>query len=259
MKNFFLKTLLNCRGFFNYLGGVSVLFFKTLLLCTGFFRDKKKILKQMSKIGADSLPIVSVISVFTGMVLAFQSAYQMQKISAGIYIASLVALSLTRELAPVLTALIITGRIGASITAEIGSMKVTEQIDALRSLAVNPVKYLVVPRFYALIIMLPLLTVYSDVLGILGGYLVGVFKLNLGSALYVNLTFDTLAIKDIAAGLIKSFVFAIIICIVSCYEGLSSGGGAEGVGKATTASVVTSFVLIITSNCLLTVLFYVVS
>ena len=161
-----------------------------------------------------------------------------------------------RELGPVLTALVIAGRVGASITAELGTMKVTEQIDALRTLAANPVKYLVVPRFLALIVMLPILTVYSDFIGMLGGYIIGVYKLLIGSTIYIKMTFDTLALKDIFTGLFKSVVFAGIICIISCYEGFMTEGGAEGVGKATTFSVVTSFILIIAADCLFTALFY---
>jgi phospholipid/cholesterol/gamma-HCH transport system permease protein len=190
------------------------------------------------------------------MVLALQSAYQMQRYSAEMYIASLVAFSVVRELGPVLTALIVAGRVGASITAELGTMKVTEQIDALETLATNPIKYLVVPRFLALIIMLPLLTVYADMIGILGGYIVGVYKLGISHAMYMKNTWEPLKYKDLFSGLIKSFFFAVITCIVACYEGMTAEGGAEGVGRATTRSVVTSFILIIASDCFFTALFY---
>ena len=211
---------------------------------------------QMNKIGVNSVPIVFLTSLFTGMVLALQSAYQMQKISATMYIASLVSLSMCRELGPVLTALVVAGRVGASITAELGTMKVTEQVDALETLATNPVKYLAVPRFVALFFMLPLLTIYADFIGILGGYLVGVGKLGITSSLYWRMTYDPLVLKDFFTGLIKSFAFAIIICIVACYQGLNSEGGAEGVGRATTLSVVSSFILIISADCFFTALFY---
>lgn len=219
------------------------------------FRKKEWII-QMHKIGVMSFPIVFLIALFTGMVLALQSAYQLTKMNAQMYISSLVALSMLRELGPVLTALVIAGRIGASITAELGTMKVSEQIDALRTLAANPVKYLVVPRFLALCIMLPILTIYADFIGIIGGYTIGVYKLLIGSTIYWKMTFDTLAFKDLFTGLLKSFVFAVIICIVSCYEGFITEGGAEGVGKATTRSVVISFILIIAADCLFTALFY---
>jgi phospholipid/cholesterol/gamma-HCH transport system permease protein len=210
----------------------------------------------MNKIGVSSLPIIFLISLFTGIVLALQSAYQMQKVAAEMYIASLVSLSLTRELGPVLTALIIAGRCGAAITAEVGTMKVTEQVDALETLSANPIKYMVVPRFLALLIMVPLLTIYADFFGIVGGYLVGVGKLNISHFMYVKMTFDPLKIKDVMTGLIKSISFAVIICVIACFEGMRTRGGAEGVGTATTSSVVRSFILIIVADCFFTALFY---
>ncbi len=246
-------------SFIRYAGGVSLLMGETLFWIPMPPMRKRQIFEQMSKIGVDSLPIVSLISLFTGMVLALQSAYQMQKISAEMYIASLVALSMTRELGPVLTALIVAGRVGASITAELGTMKVTEQIDALQTLATNPIKYLVVPRFLALIIMVPLLTLYADAIGGLGGYVIGTSKLHISHSMYMRMTWDPLKYKDVFTGLIKSFFFAIIICIIACYEGMTTEGGAEGVGRATTSSVVTSFILIIASDCFFTALFYFVT
>ena len=243
-------------GLIRYLGAVSILIGNTAIrLFQRPFR-LSHIVKQMAKIGVESLPIVSLISLFTGMVLGLQSAYQMQKISAEMYIASLVALSMTRELGPVLTALIVAGRCGASITAELGTMKATEQIDALETMAANPINYLVVPRFWALLLMLPILTLYSDIIGILGGYVIGRYKLNISHHMYHRMTFEPLANKDIYSGLLKSAVFAIIICIIACFEGLNAKEGAEGVGKATTSSVVTSFILIIMADCMLTALLY---
>jgi phospholipid/cholesterol/gamma-HCH transport system permease protein len=239
-----------------YFGGISILMGQTLFWIPMPPHRHRQIFEQMSRIGVDSLPIVMLSTMFTGMVLAFQSAYQLQRFSAEMYIASLVAFSMTRELGPVLTALIVAGRVGASITAEIGTMKVTEQIDALETLATNPVKYLVVPRFLALVIMLPLLTVFADMIGIIGGYIIGVGKLGISHAMYMKNTWQPLKYKDVYTGLIKSFCFGMIICIVSCYEGMKAEGGAEGVGRATTASVVTSFILIIASDCVLTALFY---
>lgn len=239
-----------------YIGGASILLGRTLFWLPVPPLKKKHILNQMYKIGVQSLPIVSLISLFTGIVLALQSAYQMQRISAEIYIASLVALSMTRELGPVLTALIVAGRVGASITAEVGTMKVTEQIDALETLATNPVRYLVVPRFIALVIMLPLLTIYADMIGIMGGYIVGTYKLHITHHMYMKMTYEPLVFKDVFTGLLKAISFAVIICIVSCFEGMSTEGGAEGVGRATTRSVVTSFILIIAADCLFTALFY---
>ena len=245
--------------FVKYAGGLAVLMGQTLFWIPMPPMRRRQILEQMSRIGVDSLPIVSLISLFTGMVLALQSAYQMQRFSAEMYIASLVAFSMVREVGPVLTALIVAGRVGASITAELGTMQVTEQIDALETLATNPIKYLVVPRFIALIIMLPLLTVYADIIGIAGGYIIGVYKLGISHGMYMRNTWNPLKYKDFFTGLIKSFFFAVITCIVACYEGMTAEGGAEGVGRATTTSVVTSFILIIASDCFFTALFYFVT
>ncbi|MFH1790523.1 MAG: ABC transporter permease [Candidatus Omnitrophota bacterium] len=243
-------------GIFKYTGAVSILIWQIILtLPRKPFRIGQTV-KQITKIGMESLPIVSLISFFTGMVLALQSAYQMQKISAEMYIASLVALSMTRELGPVLTALIVAGRCGASITAELGTMRVTEQIDALETMGTNPINYLVMPRFWALLISLPVLTIYSDIIGILGGYVIGRYKLGITHHMYQRMTFEPLRHKDIYSGLLKSVVFAIIICVIACYEGMNTKEGAEGVGKATTSSVVRSFILIIAADCLLTALLY---
>jgi len=258
MKKLLAKLGEDFIYFFHYLGEVVILFVNTIIYTTIYPLHRKRVFQQMVKIGIDSLPIVFLTSMFTGIVLAFQSSYQMEKIGAEIYVASLVALSLTRELAPVLTALVVAGRVGASITAELGTMKVTEQVDALESLAMNPIRYLVVPKFVALFVMLPILTIYADIIGMFGGFIVGVFKLKLGATFYTTMTFDSLTMKDVFTGLIKSFAFAMIICIVSCYEGLSARGGAEGVGKVTTLSVVTSFILIIAVDCLFTMIFYVI-
>ncbi|MFC1709195.1 MlaE family ABC transporter permease, partial [Candidatus Omnitrophota bacterium] len=204
----------------------------------------------------DSLPIVTLVGLFTGMIFALQTAYLMKKLSSEMYIASIVALSLTRELGPVLTALIVAGRCGAAITAEIGTMTVTEQVEALKTLATNPVKYLVVPRFLAMVFMLPILTLYADLVGIFGGYLICVNRLSISPSMYISTTFETLVNKDIMTGLIKTVFFGIIIALVSCYEGLNVKGGAEGVGKSTTTSVVISFILIIVADCFFTALFY---
>jgi len=256
MKNLIKRLGQRTLEFFSYIGGVFQLFVSTVFQVFVPPLRKKEFFMQLYKIGVLSLPIVFLVSLFTGMVLALQSAYQLTKMNANIYISSLVALSMVRELGPVLTALVVAGRVGASITAELGTMKVTEQIDALETLAANPVKYLVVPRFLALCLMLPLLTVYADFIGIMGGYLIGVYKLLIGPTIYMKMTYDPLVFKDVFTGLFKSFIFAIIICIVSCYEGFRAEGGAEGVGKATTLSVVTSFILIISADCLFTALFY---
>jgi phospholipid/cholesterol/gamma-HCH transport system permease protein len=207
-------------------------------------------------VGVRSIIIVFFIALFTGVVLAMQSAYQLKQLGAVIYVAGLVAVSLTRELGPVLTALVIAGRVGAAITAQLGSMKVTEQIESLDIMAINPVRFLVVPRFLALFIMLPALTVIADLSGIFGGFLIGTLNLNIDPYLYIDFTKQFLELKDIFTGIIKSGVFGMIICLIGCFKGLNTKGGAEGVGKATTESVVTSFVLIIVADVILTAIFY---
>ncbi len=239
-----------------YVGGAGILLAQTIFWLFVPPLKKKQVFDQMNKIGVNSLLIVLLTSFFTGMVLALQSAYQMQRMSAEMYIASLVSLSVVRELGPVLTALVIAGRVGASITAELGTMRVTEQIDALEALASNPVKYLVVPRFLALLIMLPLLTIYADIVGILGGYVIGVFKLGISPNMYWRMTYDPLIFKDVFTGLIKAVAFGIVIAIVSCFQGMNTEGGAEGVGRSTTLAVVISFMMIIATDCFFTALFY---
>lgn len=211
---------------------------------------------ELWKVGVKSWFIVAVSSLFIGMVLAFQSAYQMQKLAAEVYIASLVSLSVVREIGPVITALIVAGRVGSAIAAELGTMKVTEQIDALLSLAADPVYYLVVPRFIALVIALPILTLWADAIGIFGGFLVGTMKLDIQPGLYWKMSTLPLVFKDLFSGLLKSFIFAMVICIVSSFEGFRTEGGAEGVGRSTTLAVVSSFILIIGADCLCTAIFY---
>jgi len=243
-----------------FLGLISLFFDILYWIFIGSFKGKpiqrQNVFHQMVFVGIQSALIVFFVTIFTGMVLAMQSAYQLKEMGATIYVASLVAISLCRELGPVLTALVIAGRVGSAIAAELGTMKVSEQIEALEIMAINPTRFLAVPRFLALFFMQPCLTVLGDISGMIGGYLIGVNSLKISSALYIQTTFKFLEFKDIYTGLIKSFVFAMIIALVGCYEGLNTKGGAEGVGKATTKSVVLSFILIILADCVLTAIFY---
>ena len=211
---------------------------------------------QMVFIGIRSIAIVFFVTIFTGMVFAMQIAYQLEKMGALIYVATIVAISLCRELSPVLTALVVAGRAGSAIAAELGTMKVTEQIEALDTMAINPVRFLAATRFLALFFMLPCLTIIGNLSGMFGSFLIGTKSLNINPYLYMYTTFRYLALKDIYTGVAKSFVFGIIIALVSCYEGLNTKGGAEGVGKATTRSVVISFIFIILADCVLTAIFY---
>jgi len=239
-----------------YAGHISLLLVQAVGGCFMPPLRVAQVKAELLKIGAQSWFIVSLSSLFVGMVLAFQSAYQMQRLGAELYIASLVSLSVVREIGPVMSALIVGGRVGSAIAAELGTMKVTEQIDALVTLAVDPVRYLVVPRLLALLVALPLLTVWADAVGILGGFLIGTLKLGVLPSLYWKMTTLPLVFKDLASGLLKSCVFAVIICVVSCLEGFRTEGGAEGVGRATTRAVVSSFILIIAADCFFTAVFY---
>ena len=248
---------------FWYAGSLGLLFVQTVgiavqTLSDLFVRPRRlrAVSEELMKIGVQSWFIVAVSSLFIGMVLAFQSAYQMKKRAAEIYIASLVALSVVREIGPVMTALIVAGRVGSAIAAELGTMKVTEQIDAMMTLAADPVRFLVAPRFIAMVIALPVLTLWADAIGIFGGFLIGTLKLSILPTLYWKMTTIPLVFKDLFSGLLKAFIFGMIICVVSCFEGFRTEGGAEGVGRSTTVAVVTSFMLIIAADCLCTALFY---
>jgi phospholipid/cholesterol/gamma-HCH transport system permease protein len=216
----------------------------------------KSTFEQMVKVGYESLPIVSLIAFFVGLIIAMQSSYQLKAFGATIYTADLTAVSIIRELSPLLTAIVITGRSGSSIAAELGTMKVSEEIDALQTMGLNPIKFLVVPRTLALLIMLPSLTVIADIVGIFGGYVISMLTLDLTSVRYINQTIMALTFKDLFAGITKSVFFALIISAIGCYQGLIVKGGAEGVGKATTRAVVVSIFLIIAADVFFTALFY---
>ena len=214
-------------------------------------------IRQMEQIGVRSLGVAGITTIFTGMVLALQTALSLPTLGIKYYIGSVVSKSLVRELGPVLTALIVGGRIGAGMTAEIGTMKVTEQIDALRSMAADPVKKLVAPKLVATLVMLPALTVLGDALGILGGLVVATGTLNLTPGLYLNDVWDSLKLGDVFTGVAKSFFFAYFIAIIGCYNGLHTTGGADGVGRATTNTVVLAAILVLVSDFFLTKLFYI--
>lgn len=213
-------------------------------------------LREMEQIGVKSLGVAAITTVFTGMVLALQTAYSLPGLGVKYYIGTVVSKSLTRELGPVLVALIVGGRIGSGMTAELGTMKVTEQIDALRSMAADPVKKLVVPKLVATLVMLPALTVIGDLLGILGGLAIAVFQLQLTAGFFLNDVLSSLTMSDIFSGVGKSFFFAYFITIIGCYNGLHARGGADGVGRATTNTVVMASILVLVSDFFLTKLFY---
>lgn len=211
--------------------------------------------RQADQIGVRSLGVASITTVFTGMVLALQTAYSLPDIGVKYYIGAVVSKSLVRELGPVLVALIVGGRVGAGMTAELGTMKVTEQIDALRSMAADPVAKLVVPRMAATLVMLPVLAILGNVLGILGGLFIAVTQLNISGSFYLNDVVTTLNFNDVISCVGKSFAFAYFIALVGCYNGLHAAGGADGVGRATTDTVVQASILILVSDFFLTKLF----
>jgi phospholipid/cholesterol/gamma-HCH transport system permease protein len=216
----------------------------------------KSAIHQMVLTGVNSIPIVSLISMFIGMVLALQGAYQLQKFGASYYVTALVGVSMTRELGPLITAIVIAGRSGSAFAAEIGTMKVSEEIDALEAMGLDSVRYLVVPKYLALLVMMPCLTLLSDLAGILGGGIFEVYQLDQTFLTFLTATREALVMRDITTGLIKSLVFGLIITKVGCYEGFSVRGGAEGVGKSTTSSVVVSIFLIIFADVIFTTIFY---
>jgi len=212
---------------------------------------------QAVRAGVDSLPLVALICFLVGMIMALQSAYQLRQLGAMDLVAGLVAVSITRELAPLLTAIVVTGRYGSAIAAELGTMKVTQEIDALQVMGLNPVTFLVVPRLVALVVTLPCLAIFADVIGIVGGQVIAVTGLGLRPDRYVALTLDSLVLQDVHTGLIKAAAFGAIIGLVGCHEGLKTSGGAEEVGRSTTSAVVRSIVLIIATDLFATALFYV--
>jgi phospholipid/cholesterol/gamma-HCH transport system permease protein len=212
--------------------------------------------RQMIEIGYYSLPVVGLTTLFSGMVLALQSYTGFARFSAESAVPNVVVLSMTRELGPVLAGLMVAGRIGAAMAAEIGTMRVTEQIDALTTLSTNPHKYLVAPRLIAGLTMLPLLVLVGDVIGVFGGYLISVFKLGFNPAIYIKNTWQYMEFIDVYSGLVKAAVFGFIVALMGCYNGYHSRGGAQGVRAATTNAVVSASILILISNYLITEMFF---
>lgn len=209
-------------------------------------------LEQLHQLGVRSMTITNVTLLFTGMVLAIQTAYSLNAYGGKGFVGDIVALSIVRELGPVLTALMVAGRVGAGITAELGSMTVTEQVDALRALAADPVKKLVVPRVGALVLILPVLTILADTVALFGGLLMAVFEIGQTRLYYINHVIDALTLQDLISGVGKTVFFAVFIGVIACYNGMGARGGADGVGKATTNTVVVSSIAVIISDFFLT-------
>ncbi|WHQ47258.1 MAG: ABC transporter permease [Candidatus Midichloria sp.] len=243
-------------GFIRSLGKLGM-FFAEIIKSLFFLRFYWRVFfKQLIEIGYYSLPVIGLTAIFTGAVLALQSYTGFARMNAESAIASMVALSITRELGPVLAGLMLSGRVSASITAEIGSMKVTEQIDALYTLGTNPIRYLVIPRVIAGLIALPCLVLVADIIGILGGYLVAVYKLDFSAHVYLTNTISFIQLADVTSGLIKAIVFGFTVTFIGCYFGFYSKGGAQGVGYATTSAVVASSIIILLMNYITTGLLF---
>ncbi|MDR2192159.1 MAG: ABC transporter permease [Endomicrobium sp.] len=240
-------------SFLDGLGSAAAMALETFKWILQGAVNPKNTVAQMVEVGWASFPIIMLTSFFTGMVLALQVGSATSNLfNEPVYVGTITGFSLVIELGPVLTAVVVTGRVGAAITAELGTMKVTEQLDALYTLGTNPVKYLAVPRFLACFFMLPLLTALANIIGVYGGLVVTVTSWDVTPAMYWNEVLDFMVIRTFFHGFIKSFFFALIIAIVSCHKGFTTEGGAEGVGKYTTSSVMLSMVLILISDYFLT-------
>ena len=216
----------------------------------------ERAVSQAMDVGVRALPILSLITFFIGLILALQSAYELRKFGAIELVATAVAISMTRELGPLITAIVVIGRSGSAFAAEIGTMKVTEEIDALETMAISPVDFLVAPKLIAMIVMLPCLTIWANAMGILGGSLFGVWQAGFTFVRYLQVSVDALILRDITTGLIKSVMFGATITAVGCLEGLSTGVGAEQVGRSTTAAVVKSIFLVVLEDLVFTALFF---
>ena len=241
-----------------YVGGVTDLAVQTVQQTFRGPMETRILMAQFDQIGARSISIVAITALFIGMVLALQTAYSLADFGGKLFIGKVVSLSLVRELAPVLMSLMVGGRVGAGITAEIGTMKVTEQIDALRALATSPVRKLVVPKVVATTLMMPLLTIIACGLGILGGMIIAVGNLGLTANFYLRSVVTTVKYNDLASGIGKTFFFGFAIALIACYNGLKTSGGADGVGRATTSTVVTASISVLIMDFFLTKLFLVI-
>ena len=240
---------------FLYVGGVTDLAAQTLRQGFRGPYEGGALLLQMEQVGVRSLSIVAITSLFIGMVLALQTAYSLAEFGGKLFVGTVVSLSLVRELAPVLMSLMVGGRVGAGMAAELGTMKVTEQIDALRALATNPVRKLVFPRVFATTMMFPLLTIVSNAIGILGGLLIAVGNLHLDANYYMRSVITTVHYNDLASGVGKTFFFGFVVGLIACYNGLRTEGGADGVGRSTTQTVVTGAITVLIMDFFLTKLF----
>jgi phospholipid/cholesterol/gamma-HCH transport system permease protein len=240
---------------FLYVGGLTDLAGQTFVQLRKGPLERPLVSAQFDQIGFRSLSIVIITSAFIGMVLALQTAYALEDFGGKLFVGTIVSLSLVRELAPVLMSLMVGGRVGAGMAAELGTMKVTEQIDAMRALATNPVRKLVVPRVVACTLMFPLLTIVAIALGIAGGGLIAVTNLHLSANYYFRSVVEAVKYNDLASGIGKTFFFGVAVSLIACYNGLATSGGADGVGRSTTQTVVTGAITVLIMDFFLTKLF----
>lgn len=247
------RWVLNCL---QHLGRIFMLFGRTLYWTGKPPYNGKEIVANMVHIGYDSLPISVITSAFSGMVFAIHITYGLERFGAKVYVGSLVGQAIVREVGPVMCSIVVGGRVGASIAAQFGTMKVTEQIDAMNALAVDPIKYLVVPRFIASMVMLPVLTVIADFIGIAGGWLIAVTQLGMESRMYIDGVIEYVEPKDLISGMIKALFFGIIIVMIGSYCGFRTKGGAQGVGKATTRAIVGIAITVLIVDYFLSLVFY---
>jgi len=243
-----------------YVGGLAQLFGKSLWLLFMSPLKRGRILQravhEAMVAGVGALPIISLITFFVGVIIALQGAYELQRLGAMQLVASLVSISITRELGPLVTAIVVIGRSGSAFAAEIGTMRVTEELDALETMALDPVAFLVVPKFLAMAVMLPCLAIWADFMGVLGGCVFGIIGANFTFGSYLIATRDALLMRDVTTGVVKSLVFGLVITAVGCQEGFATGAGAEEVGRSTTSAVVVSILLVILIDLVFTILFY---
>jgi phospholipid/cholesterol/gamma-HCH transport system permease protein len=244
-----------------YIGGLARLAGESAYATfIGPFRGQRvhpqRAVHQAMAVGVQAVPIVTLISFFVGLIMALQSAYELERLGAIQFVADAVAIAIVRELGPLITAIIVIGRSGSAFAAEIGTMEVTEEVDALETMAIRPVAFLVAPKFLAMLVMVPCLTIWADCMGIAGGCVFGVAGANFTFFSYLQATRDALALSDVVTGLVKSALFAVVITAVGCKEGFSTGAGAEEIGRSTTAAVVKSIFLVIAVDLVFTALFY---
>ena len=242
--------------FLEEIGDITILSAQTLFYSLKGNFNAKELLAQRVRVGVDSLPVAVVTAAFVGMVFAVQIASEFVKFGAGNLVGGVMGIAVARELAPALTAVVIAGRVGSAFAAEIGTMAVTEQIDAIYAMGSDPIKHLVVPRFIASTFMLPILTIFADLIGFFGGYLVAVYVIGINSYGYMDSASSFLKMNDITGGIIKAVFFGMIISIIGCFKGMKTTGGAKGVGEATTNSVVYSLMAIFVTNYFLSLILF---